>query len=65
MYPAKCLVISGAAAPFRMQFCKNALKVFESIGCVVEEAVPDYPLDAVWNAALRLRSWQQGSALLE
>ena len=26
--------------------------------------MPDYPLDAVWNAALRLRSWQQGSALL-
>jgi amidase len=30
----------------------------------VEEAVPDYPLEAVWNALLRLRSWQQGGALL-
>jgi amidase len=44
--------------------CKNALRVFESMGCEVEEAVPDYPLDAVWKAVLRLRSWQQGGALL-
>jgi amidase len=49
--------------PEAISVCKNALRVFESIGCVVEEAVPDYPLEAVWNAALRLRSWQQGGAL--
>jgi len=50
--------------PEAISVCKNALKVFESIGCVVEEAVPDYPLEAVWDAALHLRSWQQGGALL-
>jgi len=49
--------------PEAISVCKNALRVFESIGCVVEEAVPDYPLEAVWNASLRLRSWQQGGAL--
>ena len=43
--------------PEAISVCTNALRVFESIGCVVEEAVPDYPLEAVWNAALRLRSW--------
>jgi amidase len=50
--------------PEVIRVCKKALKVFESIGCVVEKAVPDYPLEAVWNALLRLRSWQQGGALL-
>ena len=50
--------------PDVISVCKNALRVFESIGCIVEEAVPDYPLEAVWNAAQRLRSWQQGGALL-
>jgi amidase len=44
--------------------CKKALKTFESLGCIVEEDQPDYPLDAVWQAALRLRGWQQGNALL-
>jgi amidase len=50
--------------PGVLDVCKNALKAFESIGCVVEEALPDYPLDAVWGAVLRLRAWQQGGALL-
>lgn len=50
--------------PEVIRVCKTAMKVFESIGCVVEEAVPDYPLEAVWNALLCLRSWQQGGALL-
>jgi amidase len=44
--------------------CKKALKTFESLGCAVEEAQPDYPLDAVWQAVLRLRAWQQGNMLL-
>jgi amidase len=50
--------------PEAISVCKNALRVFESVGCVVKEAAPDYPLEAVWNAVLRLRSWQQGGALL-
>ena len=50
--------------PGVLDVCRDALKVFESLGCVVEEAQPDYPLDAVWRAVLRIRSWQQGGALL-
>jgi amidase len=46
-----------------LDVCKNALKVFEDLGCVVEEAQPDYPLDAVWRAVLRIRGWQQGGAI--
>ena len=42
---------------------KAPLKVFESIGCAVDETQPDYPLDAVWQAVLRIRGWQQGGAI--
>ena len=50
--------------PEVIEVCKSALKAFELIGCVVEEAVPDYPLDAVWRAVMKLRAWQAGSGLL-
>jgi amidase len=47
-----------------LDVCKGALKTFESMGCVVEEAQPDYSIDAVWRAWLRLRAWQSGGLLL-
>jgi amidase len=47
-----------------LEVCKAALKTFEAIGCVVEEAQPDYPIDAVWRAFVRLRAWQTGGTLL-
>jgi amidase len=50
--------------PGVLDACKAALKAFESIGCVLEEAQPDYPLDSVWRALLRIRGWQQGGGLL-
>jgi amidase len=34
------------------------------MGCIVEEAQPDYPIEAVWRACLHLRGWQAGNALL-
>src|SRR5579863_9009273 len=50
--------------PGVLEVCKRALKVFESLGCIVEEAQPDYSIDAVWRAWLKLRAWQAGGALL-
>lgn len=50
--------------PGVLDVCTTALKTFESIGCVVEEVLPDYSLDAVWRAFTRIRSWQQGAMLL-
>ena len=47
-----------------LDVCRRALKVFESMGCVVEEAQPDYSIDAVWRAWLTLRAWQSGGSLL-
>jgi amidase len=50
--------------PGVLEVCSRALKVFESMGCVVEEAQPDYSIDAVWQAFLKLRAWQSGASLL-
>jgi amidase len=47
-----------------LDVCTRALKVFESLGCIVEEAQPDYPIESVWQAWLTLRAWQSGSSLL-
>jgi amidase len=47
-----------------LDVCREALRRFESIGCTVEEALPDYPLDKVWRAFMQIRSWQAGSRLL-
>src|SRR5262245_26130938 len=50
--------------PGVLDLCKATLKTFQSLGCLVEEAMPDYPIDKVWQAWLRLRAWQSGGALL-
>jgi amidase len=50
--------------PGVLDVCRSALKTFESMGCSVEEAQPDYPIDAVWRAWLTLRAWQTGESLL-
>ena len=49
--------------PGVLDTCQAALKTFEAFGCHVEDAVPDYPLEKVWQAFIRLRGWQQGSGL--
>lgn len=43
--------------------CQPALRAFEALGCHVEEAGPDYPVDKVWDAFVQLRGWQQGAGL--
>ncbi|MEY2925994.1 MAG: hypothetical protein RL367_471 [Pseudomonadota bacterium] len=42
--------------------CRAALKSFEALGCVVEDAAPDMPLEPVWQALLKLRGWMAGGA---
>jgi amidase len=46
------------------EVCEDALKTFETMGCTVETAQPDYPIDAVWRAWLKLRAWQTGASVL-
>jgi amidase len=50
--------------PKVLEVCGRAARSFESLGCTVEEATPEFDLDAVWQALIRLRSWQSGSPLL-
>jgi amidase len=37
--------------------CRAALPTFESIGCTVEEALPEFDPTALWEAWLALRQW--------
>jgi amidase len=57
----------GGQIPFEpgvLELCREALKTFEMLGCSVEEAVPDYPVEKMWRAFLTLRAWHGGSPLL-
>ena len=49
--------------PGVLDLCKAALKNFESVGCVVEEAKPDYPLEKLWDAWVKLRAAQNSASL--
>ena len=56
----------GGLMPFEpgvIELCKTALKTFESLGCVVEEAWPDYPIERVFPTWRKLRAWQSGTQL--
>ena len=50
--------------PGVLELCRSALKVFETLGCEVEEARPDHPPEPVWGATIKLRGWQQGASLV-
>ena len=57
----------GGKIPFEpgvLDLCRTALKSFENMGCIVEEAFPDYPLEKLWRAFLATRAWHGGSELL-
>jgi amidase len=57
----------NGAVPYEaglLELTRSALRVFESLGCIVEEAVPDYPIDKIWQAWVKLRAWQSGGNLL-
>lgn len=47
-----------------LDVCKAALKTFEEIGCIVEEARPDFPTEAVWAAYRSLRAWYAAGPLM-
>jgi len=47
-----------------LEVCEEALKTFETLGCTVEKAQPDYPVDSVWRAWVKLRAWQSSASFL-
>jgi amidase len=51
----------GGQIPFDagvLELCEGSIKVFEALGCSVETAMLDYPLEPVWQSSLALRGWQ-------
>jgi amidase len=57
----------GGAVPHDpevLDVCKAALKTFEEIGCIVEEARPDFSMEAVWTAYQALRAWYAAGPLM-
>ena len=56
----------GGLMPFEpgvLDLCKSALKTFETLGCTVEEAWPDFPIERIFPTWLKLRAWQSGTQL--
>ena len=56
----------GGHLPFEpgvLDLCQVGAQDFEALGCIVEEAVPDFPIERVWQNWKTLRAWQAGSAL--
>jgi amidase len=56
----------GRDLPFEpgiLDLCRQAVDVFEDLGCAVEEAYPDFPMEEVWRAWLVLRAFHAGSKL--
>jgi amidase len=41
--------------PGILQLCQKSLKAFESLGCMVEPAKPDFAMEKLWGAWLTLR----------
>ena len=54
----------GGYLPFEpgvLDLCKRSLKIFEQLGCIVEEARPDFPIEEVWRNWLKIRASQVGA----
>jgi amidase len=50
--------------PAVLDVCGRAARSLEALGCTVEEAFPEFNVETLWEATIRLRGWQQGSQLL-
>jgi amidase len=46
-----------------LETCRKAAQSLESLGCIVEEAAPEFDFEALWQATIRLRGWQQGASI--
>jgi amidase len=46
-----------AMEPGILELCQDSFKAFESIGCKIEEAHPDFPPEKSWETFVTLRHW--------
>jgi len=49
--------------PGILDLCKQSFKAFESFGCTVEEARPDYSMERLWQTHLTIRHWLTAASL--
>ncbi|HMD32098.1 MAG TPA: amidase [Candidatus Acidoferrales bacterium] len=49
--------------PGVMDLCRQSFAAFESMGCTVEPALPDFSLDRLWRTWLTFRHWLSGGGL--
>ena len=57
----------GGSTPYEagvLDVCRAALKRFEALGCVVEDALPDFDVEAAWQAFIQLRAAQSAPQFL-
>jgi amidase len=46
-----------------LDLCRSGLKALEQIGCSVDEATPDFPMDQVWQSFVIIRWWHTSNGL--
>src|SRR5215213_2299994 len=46
-----------------LDLCRSGLKALEQIGCSVDEATPDFPMDQVWQSFVTIRWWHTSNGL--
>ncbi len=51
--------------PGVLELCRGAVTRFVELGCVVEEAAPEFPIEELYPAWQKLRAWQVGATLGE
>jgi amidase len=45
------------------ELCRDAMRKFESMGCIVEDVTPDFDAEVIWKAWLVIRCWLSGTKL--
>lgn len=48
-----------------LELCRKALTTFEQLGCIVEEASPEFPIEQLFASLQVLRAWQAGHMLID
>ncbi|RYG88522.1 MAG: amidase [Alphaproteobacteria bacterium] len=48
-----------------LELCRGALSTFEQLGCVVDEAAPEFPVEQLFANLKVLRAWQLGPMLVD
>ncbi len=49
--------------PGILDLCKQSFKAFESFGCTIEEARPEYSMERLWQTLLTIRHWLNAAEL--